>query len=149
MVPSKSTQLDARVERMSRRDVFNIPEIKENPLAVILIKRFTVGEMLDSRTMVEIITRFVTTKSIDEKLEVIFTIYDLDHDGLISSKDLFDIIKMLNRGILDDRKIQNIVDRTLATTLEYKLTMTCEEFKTIIKHTTKRLNSIFGCYLTV
>lgn len=142
----ESAELDRRAERLSKRDIFKVPEIRENPLSVILIKRFTVAERLDARAMVEALCGFVKSKSVDHKLEFIFSVYDMDQDGLVSSKDLFEIIKILNRGILEDWKVQNIVDRTLAKTGEYKLTMTCEEFKTLVRQTTKNLNAIFGCH---
>lgn len=141
----EDAELKKRIESIGKRDIFSIPEIKNNPISVILIKRFTFDEKLDGRAMIEELCKFVKCKSIGDKLDFIFTIYDLDNDGLVSSKDLFEIIKMLNRGILDDRKIQNIVDRTMAMTGEYKLGITPNEFKRLVCHVTKDLDLMFGC----
>lgn len=138
-------ELDRRAERMGKRDVFGIPEVKNNPLSVIIIKKFTKDEKLDTREMVRSLHRFVNSKSIDEKLEFIFGIYDLDNDGVVSNKDLFEIIKMLNKGILDDWKIQNIIDKTFAETGEYKLVMDYEEFRKLVLKTTTNLKEMFGC----
>lgn len=134
-----------RVERMGKRDVFDIPEARNNPISVILIKRFTVDEKLDAHAMLTSLCKFVSSKSVDEKLEFIFSVYDLDKDGKISEKDLFEIIKVLNRGILDDWKVQNIVDKTLAEVGEYRQFIECEEFKELVKRTTKNLKVMFGC----
>ncbi|ELA41533.1 uncharacterized protein VICG_01397 [Vittaforma corneae ATCC 50505] len=138
-------ELDRKIERMGKRDIFGIPEIKNNPLSVILIKKFTKDEKLNTKEMIRTLYHFVNSKGIDEKLEFIFGIYDLDNDGLVSTKDLFEMIKILNKGILDDWKIQNIVDKTFAEIGEYKLSMSCEEFKKLVLKTTSNLKEMFGC----
>lgn len=137
--------LKKREEKLGKRDVFEIPGIKQNPLSVVLIKKFTKDERLNIQEMLKSLHKFVNSERIDEKLGFVFEIYDLDNDGIISTRDLFEIIKLLNKGLLDDWKIQNIVDKTFANLGEYKSGMNYEEFKDLIFKRSKNLGELLGC----
>jgi len=39
--------------------------------------------------------------------------YDCDHDGFISNKDLFQVLKAMVGGNLNDVQLQQLVDRTI------------------------------------
>ncbi len=44
---------------------------------------------------------------------VIFQIYDVDHDGVISADDLFFVMKLMCGVNLDDVQLQRIVEATI------------------------------------
>lgn len=43
-----------------------------------------------------------------------FRIYDMDRDGYISSKELFQVLKMMTGKNLTDSQLQQIVNRTIS-----------------------------------
>src|SRR4051812_36527639 len=45
---------------------------------------------------------------------VLFRVYDVDGDGLISEADLFHVLKMLVGSYLEDAKLQKIVKKTIS-----------------------------------
>jgi len=49
----------------------------------------------------------------DLQLQLAFDIYDIDHDGKISTRDLYDILKAMVGDNLNDSQLQQIVDATL------------------------------------
>jgi len=49
----------------------------------------------------------------DLQLQLAFDIYDIDHDGKISTQDLYDILKAMVGDNLNDSQLQQIVDSTL------------------------------------
>lgn len=130
---------------IKKKDLFSIENIKDNPISIILIKKHTVKDHLNSEEMLESLHSFVNTKDFNQKLKYIFDFYDTNGDGEISSIELFEILKVLNKGILEDWKIQNIVDKTFAEVGEYRLSMNFEEFKAMILKRNKKLLEIMGC----
>lgn len=130
---------------IKKKDLFSIENIKDNPISIILIKKHTVKDHLNSEEMLESLHSFVNTKDFNQKLKYIFNFYDTNGDGEISSIELFEILKVLNKGILEDWKIQNIVDKTFAEVGEYRLSMNFEEFKAMILKRNKKLLEIMGC----
>ncbi|KAM0681207.1 Calcineurin subunit B type 2 [Glugoides intestinalis] len=138
MLTDEKERLEFRkkVARMSKKDFFAIPEIKENPISVLLIKRFTVNEKIEMELLVDTLYQFTNGQN---RLEILFKIYDSDGDEMLSSIELFEMLKSLNRGMLDDWKIQNIVDKTFAQVGEYKHMMNFEEFKILVLERNKDL----------
>lgn len=126
-----------KAAKFTKRDLFSNANIKDNPLSVILLKKFTANEKIQTESLVEMLYEFVNGNN---RLEILFKIYDTDGDGFISNSELFEILKILNRGILDDWKIQNIVDKTFNEIGEYKLKMNLKEFEELI---TKRCENLF------
>lgn len=118
---------------LTKKDVLSIPELKDNPISVILIKKYVECEKFDGEKFIKDLLDFCLAKTTDEKLKFIFSVYDLDGDNFISSLDLFDILKTLNKGILDDWKIQNVVDKTFAEIGEYRSKLSFDQFKFIIE----------------
>jgi Ca2+-binding EF-hand superfamily protein len=135
-----------KIPSFSKRDILSIPGIKENPVSVFLIKKFTVNEKLDTKALVISLYRFSKTKNLEEKLFFLFEIYDSDSDGFIFRMELFNFLKLLNKGILDDYKLNNIVDRTFADAGEYIDKMNFDQFKKLINSRCINLRDMFGCY---
>merc|ERR1712107_678229 len=55
----------------------------------------------------------VKTTERERKLKFLFSIYDLDNDGLISNEELFTVLKMMVGSNLKDKQLQQIVDKTI------------------------------------
>lgn len=130
---------------LSKKDIFSIPTIKENPVSIFVIKKFTKNDVLDAKSMVNALYTFSTTKNLDEKLKFLFEIYDADSDGYISNAELFDMLKMLNKGILDDTKIQNVADLTFEIVPNYSNKMNFDHFQKLLKKSCTNLSQMFGC----
>lgn len=117
---------------LTKKDILSIPELKENPISTILIKKYTNGDAFEGEKLIKDLLDFNLVTKADQKYKFIFGIYDLDCDGYISSLDLFDILKVLNKGVLVDWKLQNIVDKTFAEIGKYRSKLNYEQFKYII-----------------
>ena len=48
-----------------------------------------------------------------DKLRFAFQIYDINNDGFISNGELFEVLKMMVGGNLNDTQLQQLVDRTI------------------------------------
>ena len=49
----------------------------------------------------------------EEKLKFVFRIYDIDGDGFISNGELFKVLKMMVGDNLNERQLQQLVDKTM------------------------------------
>ena len=134
-----------KIPSFSKRDILSIQGIKNNPLSVILIKKFTINEKLDTKALIISLNQFARTNSLEDKLYFLFEIYDADGDGVISSNELFSLLKLLNKGILEDSKLHNIVDRTFAEVGEYIDAISFEDFKKLVLSRSMNLKNMFGC----
>lgn len=141
----KQNEALSKASEFRRRDVLSIQDIKDNPISIILIKKFTINGKLDSKALVASLHKFSESKAIDDKLFFLFNVYDGDGDGHISNQELFDILKLLNKGILEDSKIQNIVNRTFSEVGEYLNEINYEQFKKLILDRCVHIKSMFGC----
>ena len=144
----KSLQLEELLKASSllgRKDLMSVFSIKNNPLSIMIIKKYSVNDKLNATMLIEALYGFVNSKSLDEKLKFIFDVYDGDGDGYISSVELFEILKILNKGILDDWKLQNVVDKTFAAIGEYTTMMKFEQFKNLIVKRSNRIHEMFDC----
>eukprot|EP00091_Calanus_sinicus_P022955 TRINITY_DN7552_c0_g1_i1.p1 TRINITY_DN7552_c0_g1~~TRINITY_DN7552_c0_g1_i1.p1 ORF type:complete len:137 (+),score=36.82 TRINITY_DN7552_c0_g1_i1:467-877(+) len=93
-----------------------MPELKENPIVQRVVQVFDAdhsGE-LDFKEFVKGLAMF-TMKNVDreKKLKFLFSIYDMDSDGLISNTELFTVLKMMVGSNLKDTQLQQIVDKTI------------------------------------
>merc|ERR1712107_497515 len=84
-------------ESLSVEEFLALPELKENPLVHRVVSVFDAdnsGE-LDFTEFVKGLAMF-TTKNVDreKKLKFLFSIYDMDRDGLISNQELFEVLKL-------------------------------------------------------
>jgi serine/threonine-protein phosphatase 2B regulatory subunit len=134
-----------RIPNLNKRDILSFDKIKDNPITIILIKMFTINNKLDTHALVLSLYNFVESKTIDDKLYFLFTIYDTNSDGLISNTELFELLKTLNKGILEDFKIHNIVDRTMSEIGEYLQFLNYEQFKKLIVDRCENLKILFNC----
>lgn len=148
MIEEKEENLKTILKKsisMGKKDILSLPQIKNNPLSIIIIKKYMEGGKIDFDKLIESTYRFSNSKNLDYKLKFIFGLYDCDNDGFISSIELYDLLKTLNRGILEDWKLQNVVDKTFAEIGEYSSKLNYEQFKYLISSRSENFFEIFNC----
>lgn len=128
-----------------RSALLAIPSIKLNPLSVLLLNKYTKNNRIDVEKLISALLFFLKSVRLEDKLAFLFECYDADSDGYISSTELFDLLKLLNRGILSNSKIQNIVDKTFAEVGEYKMKMDYADFKMLLMSANTNLVELFCC----
>ncbi|KAK4322133.1 hypothetical protein Pmani_007110 [Petrolisthes manimaculis] len=106
------------------REKFNvIPELVVNPLGERIIDAFfkeSKSDCVNFREFVRVLAHFRPIQpgcnnklnSKEEKLRLIFNIYDLNNDGYISPEELQTILHMMTGESLSDKQKKNIVKRT-------------------------------------
>lgn len=130
---------------LSKKDLMSVLPIKNNPLSIVIIKKYTKNGKLDAQDLVRSLYAFTNAKILGEKLKFIFGLYDLDGDGCISSVELFELLKLLNKGIMEDWKLQNVVDKTFAEMGEYTTRMRYDQFEDLITKRSKNIRELFDC----
>ena len=78
---------------------------------------------------------FVSKDNFEAKLKFAFRIYDINSDGFISNKELFTVLKSMCGNNLEDKQLQQIVDKTIIySDLNGDGLIDYEEFKTVVSH---------------
>eukprot|EP00123_Amoebidium_parasiticum_P019654 comp29152_c0_seq1/m.47221 comp29152_c0_seq1/g.47221 ORF comp29152_c0_seq1/g.47221 comp29152_c0_seq1/m.47221 type:complete len:179 (-) comp29152_c0_seq1:588-1124(-) len=97
-------------------DFLSIPELAINPLISRVIAVFDDedGDNVNFRQFIEVLSVFRNTEdNRDKKIEFAFRIYDIDHDGFITDKELFEVLKMMVGDNLSDEQLQQIAAQTI------------------------------------
>ena len=96
-------------------ELFNVPELKENPIVQRIIKIFDKNNdgKLSFYEFVLGLSSLTNSGNHEEKLKIAFQIYDMNSDGYISNGDLFNLLKMLVGENLTNIQLQQLVDRTI------------------------------------
>lgn len=100
---------------LSVQEFLAIPELEHNPLVRRVVETFdsdSNGEV-DFQEFITALSIFSTPQEEVKKYEFTFKMYDCDHDGFISNKDLFQVLKAMVGGNLNDVQLQQLVDRTI------------------------------------
>merc|ERR1712168_427744 len=100
---------------ISFEEFMALPELQQNPLVQRVIEIFDLDENgeIDFREFIEGMSLFSVNGDKTEKLKFAFKVYDIDKDGLISSGELFTVLKMMVGSNLKDTQLQQIVDKTI------------------------------------
>lgn len=100
---------------LDAHELFDVPEICENPLVKRVISIFDINQ--DGKvSFVEFLVGLAKLAAgVDEKekMRFAFDIYDVDKDGHISNGELFSVMKMMVGNNLNDHQLQQLVDRTI------------------------------------
>eukprot|EP00088_Acartia_fossae_P019953 TRINITY_DN21687_c0_g1_i10.p1 TRINITY_DN21687_c0_g1~~TRINITY_DN21687_c0_g1_i10.p1 ORF type:complete len:179 (-),score=57.05 TRINITY_DN21687_c0_g1_i10:207-743(-) len=101
---------------ISNTELLSLPEFKENPLVKRVLAIFDKdnnGE-IDFKEFVQGLAMFLVKSSDREsKLRFLFSIYDLDGDGLIANDELYTVLKMMVGNNLKDDQLQQMVNKTI------------------------------------
>jgi serine/threonine-protein phosphatase 2B regulatory subunit len=127
---------------LTKRDLMTVRPLVSNPLFHTIVNSYTEENTLKFSEMIKDLQMFVSKSEIDDKLRFLFRMYDKDNDGRLSNHDIFLTIESLCDGLLDRKKIQNLVDQIYR---EYDDCHTIDfgQFKEIIKRRTKNLSTYF------
>ena len=99
---------------ISREEFNTVPGLSANPLLDRVLTIFDTdgNKSVDFREFVRALAIFSNDCSKQEKMLFTFKIYDIDGDGKISNKDLFQTLQIMVGSNLTDVQLQQIVDKT-------------------------------------
>eukprot|EP01012_Entosiphon_sulcatum_P020026 TRINITY_DN2499_c1_g1_i5.p1 TRINITY_DN2499_c1_g1~~TRINITY_DN2499_c1_g1_i5.p1 ORF type:complete len:172 (-),score=36.49 TRINITY_DN2499_c1_g1_i5:53-568(-) len=99
---------------ISREEFHSIPGLSQNPLLERVLTIFDTdgNASVDFREFILALAIFSNDCAKLEKLKFTFRIYDMDGDGYISNKDLFQVLQIMVGTNLTDVQLQQIVDKT-------------------------------------
>jgi len=100
---------------LSSSELQLIPELSMNPLCPRIIALFDPEgtDQINFHRFVQSLSLFSSKASQEQKLRVLFTIFDVDGDGLISENDLFHVLKLLVGSNLSDTELLALVRKTM------------------------------------
>ncbi|KAJ3039547.1 Calcineurin subunit B type 2 [Rhizophlyctis rosea] len=110
-----------------------IPELAMNPLCLRIVEVFDSDKRgeVNFKQFVSALSVFSKGARREQKLSFAFKVYDVNGDGVISSSDLFVILKLMVGSNLDDSQVQALVDQTIleADTIDKDGAISFNEFK--------------------
>jgi len=103
---SASDRLTAAKGYISAEELLGIPELSINPLAQRLVRLF---ESVNFMEFARMLAAFSSRASTDEKLNFMFTVYDVDGDGIVSRDDMDVMLRQLGGTTLSDDDIKELI----------------------------------------
>mmetsp|Transcript_112209 Transcript_112209/g.194857 ORF Transcript_112209/g.194857 Transcript_112209/m.194857 type:complete len:177 (-) Transcript_112209:93-623(-) len=99
---------------ISRSEFHSIPGLQANPLLDRVLTIFDTdgNKSVDFTEFVKALAIFSNDCEKSEKVKFTFKVYDMDRDGYISNKDLFECLQVMVGSNLTDSQLQQIVDKT-------------------------------------
>ncbi|XP_005859872.1 PREDICTED: calcineurin subunit B type 2 [Myotis brandtii] len=100
---------------LSANELLSLPDLWNNPLAQRVFEVFDAdGDgKVDFEEFIVGTSQFSVRGDKEQKLRFAFSIYDMDRDGYISNGELFQVLKMMVGNNLQDRELQQVVDKTI------------------------------------
>jgi len=101
---------------LSVEEFMAIPELKNNPLVERVARVFDIDKNgnVDFKEFVTMLALFGPACAPETKAKFLFEIYDINGDGFISNGDLFKSLKIMVGNNLEDKQLQQLVDRTIS-----------------------------------
>ncbi|XP_058774104.1 uncharacterized protein LOC131648359 [Vicia villosa] len=104
-------QLDRNAKGFISSDEFlSIPEFVMNPISQRLLKMV---DGLNFKDFVAFLSAFSTKASAHQKIELIFRVYDSDHNGKVSFKDILQVLKDLSGSFMSDEQREEVLSQVL------------------------------------
>ncbi|GBF88100.1 calcineurin subunit B [Raphidocelis subcapitata] len=91
-------------------ELLAIPELSINPLAQRVLRLF---ESVNFLEFVKLLAPFTARVSREDKLQFLFTVFDVDGDGLVSPDDMHVMLRQLAGSTLTDDDIGALIARGL------------------------------------
>merc|ERR1712004_837674 len=122
---------------LSVKELISLPDIPKNQLVYRIIEILDQdgdGE-IDFYEFIEGLSQFSVKGEKTKKLRFAFSIYDLDGDGVISSKDLFNTLKIMSGENLTMKQLHTVVDKTMyEADLNNDGKISFEEFSKVVEN---------------
>ncbi|XP_061347994.1 uncharacterized protein LOC133293439 isoform X2 [Gastrolobium bilobum] len=104
-------QLDRNAKGFISADEFlSVPEFAMNPLSQRLLKMV---DGLNFKDFVAFLSAFSAKASAQQKIELIFKVYDSDHNGKVSFKDMLQVLKDLSGPFMSDEQREAVLSQVL------------------------------------
>ncbi|XP_075261942.1 uncharacterized protein LOC142353562 isoform X2 [Convolutriloba macropyga] len=101
--------------KLSVRELKSLPGFPKNQLIyriIDILDQDGDGE-IDFHEFIDGLSQFSVKGEKTRKLQFAFQIYDLDGDGYISTKDLFNVLKIMSGENLTMKQLHSVVDKTM------------------------------------
>ncbi|KAL5574540.1 hypothetical protein UlMin_016239, partial [Ulmus minor] len=104
-------QLDRNAKGFISADEFlSVPEFAMNPLSQRLLKMV---DGLNFKDFVAFLSAFSTKASTRQKVELIFKLYDSDHNGKVSFNDILEVLRDLSGPFMSDEQREKVLCQVL------------------------------------
>ncbi|XP_037448808.1 calcineurin subunit B-like [Triticum dicoccoides] len=126
-------QLDRSAKGFVSEDEFlSIPEFSTNPLSKRLLRMV---DGLNFKEFVSFLSTFSARASLQQKIELIFKVYDIDGKGKVSFKDLVEVLRDLTGSSMSEKQREQVLTKVLEEAgYTQDSTLALEDFVTIIDH---------------
>ncbi|KFM26967.1 Calcineurin subunit B [Auxenochlorella protothecoides] len=122
---------------ISSEEFLSIPELSINPLAQRL--SFFV-ESINFKEFVTFLSGFSAKAGREEKLKVMFDVYDVDGDGFISEDDMAQTLRYLIGSTLAEAELRSVIERTMVAAGADAKGLTFAQYKEALGDTQLALN---------
>ncbi|XP_057966783.1 uncharacterized protein LOC131156992 isoform X4 [Malania oleifera] len=104
-------QLDRSAKGYISADEFlSVPEFAMNPLSQRLLKMV---DGLNFKDFVAFLSAFSAKATMDQKIELIFKVYDSDCNGKVSFDDILEVLRDLTGSFMSDKQREQVLSLVL------------------------------------
>ncbi|XP_042049399.1 calcineurin subunit B-like isoform X2 [Salvia splendens] len=104
-------QLDRNSKGFISSDEFlSVPEFAMNPLSQRLLK---MTDGLNFKDFVAFLSAFSARATVQQKIEIIFKVYDSDSNGKVTFKDLIEVLQDLSGAFISDKQREEVLSQLL------------------------------------
>ncbi|XP_010250271.1 PREDICTED: calcineurin subunit B [Nelumbo nucifera] len=104
-------QLDRNAKGFISADEFlSVPEFAVNPLSQRLLKMV---DGLNFKDFVAFLSAFSSKASIQQKIELIFKVYDLDNKGKVTFNDILEVLRDLTGSFMTEKQRETVLSQVL------------------------------------
>ncbi|XP_008801899.1 calcineurin subunit B isoform X4 [Phoenix dactylifera] len=103
-------QLDRNAKGFISADEFlSIPEFALNPLSQLL----KMVDGLNFKDFVAFLSTFSSKASLEQKIELLFKVYDIDSKGKVTFKDLLEVLRDLTGSFMSEEQREKVLSQVL------------------------------------
>ncbi|KAF8407175.1 hypothetical protein HHK36_006301 [Tetracentron sinense] len=104
-------QLDRNSKGFISADEFlSVPEFSVNPISQRLLKMV---DGLNFKDFVAFLSAFSAKASIQQKIELIFKVYDLDSNGKVTFNDILEVLRDLTGSFMSEKQREQVLSHVL------------------------------------
>ncbi|XP_010906002.1 uncharacterized protein [Elaeis guineensis] len=104
-------QLDRNAKGFISADEFlSIPEFALNPFSQRLLKMV---DGLNFKDFVAFLSTFSSKATLEQKIELIFKVYDIDGKGKVTFKDLLEVLRDLTGSFMSEEQREKVLSQVL------------------------------------